>query len=71
MDRKRIWRSKKIIFELFKGNGEVKEYDDKDNLVFKGEYLNGKRNGIGKEYNYYGNLEFEGEYLNGEKKWKS
>ena len=41
-------------------------------LIFKGEYLNGKRNGKGKKYykeNKNGDgLKFEGEYLNG-KKW--
>ena len=35
-------------------------------LLFEGEYLNGKRNGKGKEY-WNGELEFEGEYLNGER----
>ena len=37
-------------------------------LIFKGEYLNGKRNGIGEEYDNYGQLIFKGEYLNG-KRW--
>ena len=38
------------------------------NLIFEGEYLNGKINGKGKEYDYAGKLKFEGEYLNG-KQW--
>ena len=56
-----------IIYELINGNGKVKEYNDYGNLVFEGEYLNGKRNGKGKEY-FYGKLIFEGEYINGKKK---
>ena len=44
-----------------------KEYNFDDELIFEGEYLNGKRNGKGKEYNFYGKLIFEGEYLNGER----
>ena len=41
--------------------GKGKEYDY-GNLIFEGEYLNGKRNGKGKEYDEDGNLEFEGIY---------
>ena len=55
-----------IIYELLKGTGKVKEYSlIKGNLIFEGEYLNGKRNGKGKEYDWDGNLLFEGGYLNG------
>ena len=51
-------------------NGKIKVYDYlTDNLIFEGEYLNGKRNGKCKEYNDKGTLIFEGEYLNG-KKWE-
>ena len=46
----------------------VLEYDGNGNLIFEGEYLNGKRNGIGKEYDYYGEIIFEGEYKEG-KRW--
>ena len=36
--------------------GKGKEYDEYDGeLIFEGEYLNGKRNGKGKEYNKDGN----------------
>ena len=46
-----------------------KEYDETNELVFKGEYLNGDRwNGEGIEYNVNGYIEFQGEYLNG-KRW--
>ena len=38
------------------------------NLIFEGEYLNGKRHGIGKEYNIDNDLIFEGEYYNGYKR---
>ena len=34
-------------------------------LIFKGEYLNGKRNGKGIEYYDNNKILFEGEYLNG------
>ena len=48
-----------------KRNGKGKENDYfTGNLIFEGEYLNGKRNGKGKEYDD-GDLIFEGEYLNG------
>ena len=46
----------------------VKEYNLDDDLIYEGEYLNGKRNGIGKEYDYSGKLKFEREYIKG-KKW--
>ena len=45
-----------IIYQLKDGNGKVKEYNDKSKLIFKGEYLEGKRNANGKEYNDDGYL---------------
>ena len=46
-----------------------REYFINGQLIFEGEYLNGKRNGKGKEY--CGSwLIFEGEYLNGKKNGK-
>ena len=58
-------------FKVEEKDGIVKEYDGyNDSLIFKGEYLNGKRNGKGKEYNDYGNLKFDGEYLNGKRNGK-
>ena len=55
-----------IIYELNKGNGKVKEYDNySKKLKFEGEYKNRKKNGFGKEFNCCGNLLFEGEYKNG------
>ena len=56
-----------IVYELINGNGKIKEYNVFGDLMFEGEYLNGKRNGNGKEYDYKGNLIFEGEYLNGKR----
>ena len=53
-----------IIYELIKGNGKVKEYDDDGKLRFEGEYIDGKLNGKGKEYRN-DRLRFEGEYING------
>ena len=44
-------------------------YKGNDQLIFEGEYLNGKKNGIIREFNKYGLLIFEGEYLN-DKKWE-
>ena len=49
---------------IYEENGEVKEYEgNTDELVYEGEYLNGKRNGKGKEYYNNDELKFEGEYL--------
>ena len=53
---------------LWDKNGYGKEYNiNDDELIFEGEYLNGKRNGKGKEYED-DELVFEWEYLNG-KRW--
>ena len=57
-----------LICELINGTGKIKEYTDFGQILFEGEYLNGKKNGIGKEYRTNGKLLFEGEYLNGQ--WK-
>ena len=59
-----------IIYELINGNGESREYDDKEDLTFEGEYVNGYKNGKGKEYNYNGKILFEGEYVNGNREGK-
>ena len=48
-------------------NGYKKEYNDKGELVFEGEYFNGEKNGHGKEY-LNGKVIYEGEYLIGERK---
>ena len=55
-------------FEIKDGKGNnIKEYHN-DELIFEGEYLNGKKwNGNGKEYSFYGELIFEGEYLKGQR----
>ena len=65
-----------IDFRLFSGryrveeDGKTKEYNSYNHqIIFEGEYSNGKRNGEGNEYNEEGECIFEGEYLNG-KKWK-
>ena len=72
-----IWQN--YVFVLFKGeylngkrwNGKGKDYNDKGELKFEGEYLNGDRNGKGKEYFDDGELKFEGEYLNGKRNGKA
>ena len=52
-------------------NWYCKVYDLKtNNLIFKGQYLNGEKNGKGKEYYDDGEVKFEGEYLNGNKNGK-
>ena len=50
-------------------NGPGQEFSlDTHNLIFEGDYLNGKRSGKGKEYTDRGSkLIFEGEYLNGKR----
>ena len=54
-----------IIYELINGNGNVKEYNENDELIFEGEYLNGQKwNGKGKVN--FQEFDFEGEWLNGE-----
>ena len=66
MNYRRI--SQKYI--IFDKNNIVKEYNScYDELIFEGEYLNGKRNGKGKEY-YNNKLIFEGEYLNDKRNGK-
>ena len=62
----KFYSSKCVIYEK---DGKAKEYSNfDDNLLFEGEYLNGKRcDGKGKEYYSNGELKYEGEYLNG--KW--
>ena len=37
-------------YELKDGKGHVKEYDYNENLIFEGEYLEGRRYAKGKEY---------------------
>ena len=59
-----------IIYEIKKGTGFIKEYDNISQIIlkFEGEYINDERNGKGKEYNNDNDeLIFEGEYLKGEK----
>jgi len=50
-------------------NGMVKVYTKYNNLIFEGDYINGKKNGKGKEYDC-GKLIFEGEYVSGKKNGK-
>ena len=64
-----IFSGKYIIFE--DNNKKGKEFDRyNNNVIYEGEYLNGKRNGKGKEFNENGELIYEGEYLNGKKNGK-
>ena len=45
-----------IVYSLKDGNGLIKEFNQFGELIFEGEYLNGKRNGKGKEYYLDGQL---------------
>ena len=55
-------------YRIINEKGDGIEYNIfNDEIIFEGEYLNGKRNGKGKEYNDKGKLIFEGEYLNGKR----
>ena len=54
------------INELKNGTGFIKEFDIYENVIFEGEYLNGKKwIGKGKELNNKGIILFEGEYTKG------
>ena len=70
-----MWNGKKynkntnVEFEIKNGNGIIQEYDYDGNIIFEGEYLNGKRNGKGKEFEN-DKLIFEGEYFNGKRNGK-
>ena len=49
------------INELKNGTGFIKEFDIYENVIFEGEYLNGKKwIGKGKELNNKGIILFEG-----------
>ena len=60
---------KKYAYKLEKGKGYLKEFNENNELIFEGEYLNGEKNGKGKEYDKY-RLIFDGEYLNGKRNGK-
>ena len=63
----RIFSGRYIISEK---NGKCKEYNSfNDELIYDGEYSNGKRGGKGKEYKY-GKFIYEGEYFNGKRNGK-
>ena len=47
-------------------NGEGIEYDNNKNIIFEGQYLNGKKS-YGIEYDNYQNIIYEGEYSNGKR----
>ena len=69
-DGKGYDKNQNEIYKLKNGNGKVKEFDlYLDELIFEGEYKNGKRNGEGKEYDD-GEIIFEGEYKNGKRNGK-
>ena len=56
----------KYISQIKKGkmNGKCKEFDKEGNLIYEGEFSEGKRNGDGKEF-FKNNVQFEGEFKEG------
>ena len=57
----KILSGKYIIYET---NTRVKIYNSfNDEIIYEGEFLNGKINGKGKEYYDNSTLKFEGEYI--------
>ena len=54
-----------MIYSLKDGKGFIKEYFINGQLIFEGEYLNGKKKGKGKEYDSRGKIIFKNENLNG------
>ena len=63
------WNGNYKGYKLKNGKGIIREYCINE-LIFKGEYLNGEKNGKGEEYDEQGELIFEGEYLNGKRNGK-
>ena len=65
-----IFNGRYIIYETKIKGKEYNFYNSQ--LIFEGEYLNGKKNGKGKEYDENGNKIFEGEFINDKRngKWK-
>ena len=61
-------KNNEILYELKEGKGYVYELDFCGNLIYEGEYLNGKKNGIGKEYYKESKTKFEGIYKN-DRRW--
>ena len=59
------YTGKYIIYETPTKGKEYNGYNDE--LIYEGEYLNGKKNGKGKEYGRYGEIIFKGYYLNGKR----
>ena len=58
----KIFDKKNNFTEIKNGNGYIYEFNQDGDLIFEGEYLNGKRNEKGKEYNIYKDLIFDGEF---------
>ena len=48
-------------------NGKGKEYDKKGNLIYEGEYLEGKRHGKGVLYDKNRKADFIGDFFEGKK----
>ena len=65
------FRNLSKTFIIIERAGYGKEYDSyNDELLYEGEFINGKRNGKWKEYDGIGRLRYEGEYLNGKRNGK-
>ena len=65
-DEIEYYKKSSYRYVIIKENGIGEEYILNTNiLIYKGEYLKGKRNGKGKEFYAKRNLKFEGEFSNG------
>ena len=69
--KRKIWNGKgynnKGIkeYEISKGKGNIKEFNNEGILLYEGEYLDGLREGKGKEYYPNGNLKYDGCFSRG------
>ena len=57
----------KVIFEGYHKNGEKHghvRFEIKENMIYDGEYQDGKMNGEGKVYDKHGNLRIDGYFVN-------
>ena len=52
---------------MLEGNGEIKEYDYKNKLIYDGQCFHGEKSGRGNEYDFEGNLVYQGEFFNGKR----
>ena len=59
------WEGKIKEYKLIYENGRIRNYDNDNNLIYEGEYMNSLVKRKSQEYIYLYKEEFEGEYING------